>query len=74
MSSFSVLALSGSNAGSNQQPLIGIAHRILESDDSPIVNWTLSEDEEAGDIRQSPLPQQIAPVGQALLAVLLVGP
>ena len=72
MLSFSVLTLSGSNAGSNQQPLIGIAHRILESFDPPIVNWTLSEGKGVGDICQSPLTRWIAPVGQALLAALLV--
>ena len=71
---FSVLTLSGSNAGSNQQPLIGIPYGILEFDDSPIVNWTLSEGKGVGDIRQLPLTRQIAPAGEALLAALLVGP
>ena len=74
VSSFSVLALSGSNAGSNQQPLIGIAHRISESDDPPIVNSTLAEGKGVGDIHRSPLTRWIAPAGQALLAALLVGP
>ena len=40
----------------------------------PIVNSTLSEQEGVGDIRQLPLVRQIAPVGQAVLAGLLVGP
>ena len=40
----------------------------------PIVNSTLSEEEGVGDIRQPPLVRQIAPVGQAVLAGLLVGP
>ena len=61
MLSFSVLAPSGSN----QQPLRGIAHQILESDDSPIVDSTLSEEERVGDIRQPLLPLWITPTGSA---------
>ena len=41
--------------------------------DPPIVNSTLSREVGVGDIRQSPLARQIAPLGQALLAGLVVG-
>ena len=63
------------NASRGPQPDSRAAIRPVSVwSDPPIVNSTLSEEEGAGDIRQSPLARQIAPVGQAVLAALLVGP
>ena len=47
---------------------------LFTATECPIVNSSPSEEEGVGDIRQPPLTQQIAPVGEALLAALLVGP